>query len=86
MVKDKRKSFDKATLYSYQACRIKKIQDKNLSGDDYSQLPPVRALINPDKNKFDYDDKIVSVGFEYGFEPGDVFEWERTNSYWLITL
>lgn len=86
MVKDKRKSFDKATLYSYQACRIKKIQDKNLSGDDYSQLPPVRALINPDKNKFDYDDKIVSVGFEHGFEVGDVFAWDRTNSYWLITL
>lgn len=86
MVKDKRKSLDKATLYSYQACRIKKIQDRLLSNMDYSNAPQVRALINPDKNKFDYDNKILSVGFEYGFEPGDVFEWERTNSYWLITL
>lgn len=86
MIRDKRKSLDHATLYSYQACRIKKIQDKNLSGDDYAGAPPVRALINPDKNKFDYDDKIVSVGFEHGFEVGDVFSWERTNSYWLITL
>ena len=77
---------DKATLYSYQACRIKKVQDKNLSDIDYSQSTLVRALINPDKNKFDYDDKIVSVGFEYGFEVGDVFSWDRTNSYWLITL
>ena len=86
MVRDKRKSLDKATLYSYQACRIKKVQDKNLSDINYSQSTLVRALINPDKNKFDYDDKIVSVGFEYGFEVGDVFSWDRTNSYWLITL
>ena len=86
MVRDKRKSLDKATLYSYQAARIKKIQGKDLErlGLDNSNL--VRALINPDKNKFDYDNKIVSVGFEHGFEVGDVFEWERTNSYWLITL
>ena len=86
MVRDKQKSLDKATLYSYQAVRIKKVQDKELSDTDWSHAPIVRALINPDKNKFDYDDKIVSVQFEHGFEPGDVFEWERTNSYWLITL
>ena len=86
MVKDKRKSLDRATLYSYQACRIKKVQDKNLEPIDFSLFPPVRALINPDKNKFDYDNKILSVGFEHGFQVGDVFEWERTNSYWLITL
>ena len=45
-----------------------------------------RALINPDKNKMDYDDKMVSVHFEDGYEPGDVFEWMGTNSYWLIYL
>jgi len=43
-------------------------------------------LINPDKLKQDYDDKIVSVGFEAGFKSGDVFEWVGTNSYWLIYL
>ena len=86
MIKDKRKSLDKATLYSYQAVRIKKVQDKNLTRDGCGGSSAARALINPDKNKFDYDDKIVSVGFEYGFEVGDVFSWERTNSYWLITL
>ena len=84
MVRDKRKSLDKATLYSYQAARIRKAQDKDLRRFEGNQ--EVRALINPDKNKFDYDNKIVSVGFEYGFEPGDVFEWARTNSYWIITL
>ena len=86
MVKDKRKSLDKATLYSYQAARIKKVQDKDLSDIDYSTFPESRALINPDKTKFDYDDKILSIGFEHGYVPGDVFEWRRTNSYWLITL
>ena len=44
------------------------------------------GLINPDKNKADYDDKIVSVGFEHDFHCGDVFEWFRTESYWLIYL
>ena len=86
MVRDKRKSLDKATLYSYQACRIRKVQDKELSNIDYTNSTPVRALINPNKTKFDYDDKVLSIGFEYEFEVGDVFEWVRTNSYWLITL
>ena len=86
MVRDKRKSLDKATLYSYQAARIKKVQGKDLSHKGFEGEAIVLALINPDKNKFDYDNKIVSVGFEHGFEVGDVFEWERTNSYWLITL
>lgn len=84
MIQDKKRSLDKATLYSYQACRIKKIQDKDLGYIDDGQV--VRALINPDKNKADYDDKIVSVGFEHDFHCGDVFEWYRTNSYWLIYL
>lgn len=86
MVRDKRKTLDKATLYSYQAARIKKVQGKDLTVSWEDNAPLVRALINPDKNKFDYDNKIISVGFEHGFEVGDVFEWERTNSYWLITL
>ena len=86
MIRDKRKSLDKATLYSYQACWVKKIQDREMSGDGMEQSSPARALINPDKNKFDYDNKILSIGFEHGFETGDVFEWCRTHSYWLITL
>jgi hypothetical protein len=45
---------------------------------------PVRALINPNKLKLDYDDKIISIGFEHGFKSGDVFEWCNTNTYWLI--
>jgi hypothetical protein len=86
MIRDKRKAFDKATLYSYQAVRIKKIQSRKNSGDGTLQSSTVRALINPNKLKVDYDEKILSVGFEHGFECGDIFEWERTNSYWLIYL
>ena len=87
MIRDKRKSLDRATLYSYQAALIRKCLP-----EDYEVMEgmdprlPVRALINPDKNKFDYDNKIVSVGFEHDFQPGDVFEWCNTNTYWLITL
>ena len=86
MVRDKRKALDHATKYSYQAARIRKVQDKESLEDCRDTSPLVRALINPNKLKFDYDEKIVSVGFEHGFEPGDVFEWSRTNSYWIIIL
>ena len=85
MIRDKRHSLDKATLYSYQAALIKKVVN-NEDVMDGEWIGPVRALINPDKTKQDYDDKIVSVGYEYGFKPGDVFEWCRTHSYWLIYL
>ena len=86
MIRDKRKSFDHACLYSYQGAVVKKIQDGGCLGDDMAHVSPARALINPDKNKADYDDKILSIGFEHGYEPGTVFEWVRTNSYWLIYL
>lgn len=84
MIRDKRKALDHATKYSYQAVRIKKAQDKDDIDKDCSKAPIVRALINPDKLKMDYDQKILSVGFEHNFESGDIFEWERTNSYWII--
>ena len=77
MIDDKRKSMHRALLYSYQAAWIKKDTDPEAKW--------VRALMNPDKVKFDYDEKIVSVDWEYGFEPGDTFEWGRgTGSHWII--
>ena len=74
MVDAKRKSFHRALLYSYQTAWIKKD-----GAEDY-----VRALINPDKVKFDYDEKILSVDFKHGFEPGDSFEWKNTGTHWLV--
>jgi hypothetical protein len=30
--------------------------------------------------KQNYDDKVVSVGYEYNYKPGDVFDWINTDS------
>ena len=78
MIRDKRRSLDHAVWYSYQGAKVVKT--------DAADKRPVRALINPNKLKQDYDDKIISVGFEYNFKPGTVFEWLGTNTYWLIYL
>ena len=78
MIKDKCRSLDRALVYSYQGADVRKIDS---TSDDY-----VRALINPNKLKQDYDDKIISVGYEHHFECGDIFEWKGTETYWLIYL
>ena len=78
MIKDKRRSLDRAVWHSYQAAEVVKI--------DAEDREPVRALINPNKLKADYDDKILSVGYEYSFSVGTVFEWLGTKTYWLVYL
>ena len=77
MISSKRWSLDHAVKYSYQGAKIRHI------GEDKEETP---ALINPDKTKQNYDDKIVSVGYEFNYKPGDVFEWVNTNSRWIIYL
>lgn len=79
MIRDKRKSLSRALLYSYQAAEVKKLYDEN---DTIER----RALINPNKIKADYDEKIISIGFESNFKTGDIFQWLGTNTYWLIYL
>lgn len=76
MIYDKRRSLDRALLYSYQSVYAKKVNTKDKN--------KYRVLINPYKLKQDYDDKIFSAPFEDGFAEGQVFEWVGTNSYWLI--
>ena len=76
MIKDKRHSLDKATLYSYQGANVQALGSETVA----------RALINPNKLKQDYDDKILSVGFEYNVTPGTVFEWIGTKTCWLVYL
>ena len=78
MIMSKRRSLDQAVWNSYQAAEI--IKPKA------ALKKPIRALINPNKLKQDYDDKILSVRYEYNFKPGDVFEWRGTHTYWLIYL
>lgn len=76
MVADKLKSFNRALLYSYQTATVKK---------DELNAEPCRVLINPDKVKFDYDEKIISVDFKYNFQSGDSFEWpDKSGIHWII--
>lgn len=78
MVYNKRKTLDRAVKYSYQGATIKKIGVEN--------SPYIRALINPDKLKQDFDSKILSVGSEWDFKPGEVFEWCGTGTAWMVYL
>ena len=82
-IKDKQRSLQKALLYSYQGAFVKKYYPES---DKTHESDVVRALINPNKLKQDYDDKIISIGFEHEFHTGDIFEWVDTNTYWLIYL
>ena len=87
MIRDKRRSLDKATMYSYQGAWVKKqLYDFEPAMDGVREADPVRALINPNKLKMDYDDKIISIGFEHEFRVGDVFEWCNTGTYWIVYL
>lgn len=83
MIYDKRKALDMALLYSYQGANILKVREPS---KDFLDSIPVRALINPNKLKQDYDDKIISVSYEANFKPGDIFEWLGTGTHWIIYL
>lgn len=95
MINDKYRTFQRALKYSYQACDVAMAQphlqclklDKFVYRDDYSQY---RALINSDKLKQDYDDKILSIDYKSEFAPGDVFRWignrDQNITYWIIYL
>ncbi len=76
MIKDKRETLDDVVWYSYQGADVRKLDSETVE----------RALINPHTVKQDYDDKIISIGYEYGYKPGTVFEWVRTGTKWLIYL
>ncbi len=76
MIKDKRRTLDRAVLYSYQGAKIQKIDSDEVC----------RALVNPNKLTMDYDNKILSVGYEFNYKPGDVFKWLNTDTYWIVYL
>lgn len=77
MIRDKYVSFRDALKSTYQGAYVKKSD---------SAERPVRALINPNKLKMDYDEKTISIDFYHDFKVGDVFYWENTKTYWLIYL
>lgn len=78
MIADRRRSLERALWHSYQGADVRNAAAK-------TEIT-MRALINPNKLKPDYDDKVISIPFESGFKVGDVFEWVGTNTYWLIYL
>lgn len=95
MIQDKYRTFLGSLKYSYQACNVELAQDRDYSlrTEDGNIVPLVsemhRALINPDKLKQDYDDKIFSIDYNSGFKPGDVFSWQLEygpTTQWIIYL
>lgn len=76
MIKDKRETLDRVVLYSYQGADVRKLDSETVE----------RALINPNTVKQDYDDKTISIGYEYEYKPGTIFDWVRTGTKWLIYL
>lgn len=78
MIADKLRTLDRAVWHSYQGADVIKINSTSNES--------VRALINPNKLKQDYDDKIISIRYDHNFNTGDVFEWIGTNTFWLIYL
>ena len=73
-VKQKLKSMKSALLNSYQAEWIH--LDKNNK--------KCRCLINPEKMTTDYDQKIISIEFDYDLHVGDTFYWDRTGKHWIV--
>lgn len=86
MIKDKWRTFLKTLQYSYQGCDVTLVQKHNNCAQVEGYYQKYRALINPDKTKQDYDDKILSIDYSTNFEPGDVFNWLGTDTNWLIYL
>lgn len=81
MIKDKEETLKRAVEYSYQAAKIQKINSNQV----------IKGLMNPNKLLVDYDEKTLSVSYDYGFKTGDVFKWisqseHREDTYWLIYL
>lgn len=74
MSKDKLDTLNKALLYSQQAETIV------LNGVEQ------RALLNNNKVKMDYDDKVISIPFSSNIKVGDVFYWGKTGENWIVYL
>lgn len=74
LANDKLKTLKKALTYSYQAETV-------VVGElEY------RALLNNNKLKMDYDDKIISIPFDSEFKVGTIFYWPRIKEHWIVYL
>ena len=98
MIRDKYRTFLQALKYSYQGCNVRLAQDRDIllktTNDETHNIVPLdselyRALINPDKLKQDYDDKLLSIDYNTEFKSGDVFTWQIESgplTQWIIYL
>lgn len=85
IVKSKFKTLDKVLFASYQGVEIIEIPD-GIKQNYTKELPSLKALINPNINKQDYDEKIISTHYYNGLQNGSVINWKGTNSQWLVYL
>lgn len=74
LINDKLKTLKKAIDLSYQSEEIVR------------EGQTMRALINSNKLKMDYDDKILSIPHESQMKVGDIFYWKRARSNWIVYL
>ena len=73
---------DKLKLHSMQMALQNSYQAEWITLNDNQY----RCLINPDKLKEDYDQKVISIEHSAGMKEGDVFYWDRTDTHWLVYL
>lgn len=85
MIKGKYNTLLKTLLYSYQGCDVCLVQSYKACVE-IGDSTTFRALITPNKLKQDYDDKVLSIDYATGFNPGDVFKWKGTDTNWIIYL
>ena len=72
----------KGKWYSFRSACGNSYQAEWISFNDQK----CRCLINPDKLKEDYDQKMISIDFKYGMKNGSTFYWDRTDTHWLVYL
>jgi hypothetical protein len=73
---------DKAKLHSMKSAMNNSYQAEWITFYDKKY----RCLINPDKLKEDYDQKILSIEYNSGMKEGETFYWDRTQTHWLVFL
>ena len=73
---------DKSKLHSMQMALQNSYQAEWITLNDNKY----RCLINPDKLKEDYHQKVISIEHSAGMKEGAVFYWDRTNTHWLVYL
>lgn len=79
LVSGKLRSFHSALKNSYQAewITLNKGTEKEARW---------RCLINPSRLTEQFDKKVLSIDYDSGIREGDVFYWDRTGRYWMVSL